>query len=255
MFIVFEKIVCFTNTSVPTRSKMVAERIAVRRQREQDSRKYMTGDAGEQYSRSPGWDGEAETYFSYARRARQFVEGTKKQERYLGGPRLEAPLTGRAESAVEGCRPSWLSHEQGVEPMASWSTRHRNEYTKIRRALAGLQRAESTDDTQAPHSCFSPQVDQPWNWSERGTEEVMEWDDSSDTGFNTWSNWNWNSWKTNWDSSWNVTSTLRIEDYDEVLLLFLEPVLAWSSYRRVDSRQERGPIGPVGTSLEDTVSR
>ena len=35
------------------------------------------------------------------------------------------------------------------------------------------------------------------------------------------------SWKTNWDSSWNVTPTLRIEDYEEALPLFLEPVLAW----------------------------
>ena len=67
--------------------------------------KYMTGDAGQRSSRVPGWDGEADTYFSNARRARQFVEGTKIQERYLCGPRLEAQLNGRAESAVEGCRP------------------------------------------------------------------------------------------------------------------------------------------------------
>ena len=135
----------------------------------------MTGDTRERYSRFPGW----------------------------------AQLTGRAESAVEGGRPGWLSHEYGVEtllrfvrthcaklalpemgshlqeifcklrrrryePMVSWSTRYRNEHTKIRGALARLQRAESTDDTQAPHSYFSPQGDQPWNWSERGTEEVME---------------------------------------------------------------------------------
>ena len=65
---------------------MVAERAAVRFQREQDSRKYMPGDAGERYSRIPGGDGEADTCFSYARRARQFVEGTKIQERYLCGP-------------------------------------------------------------------------------------------------------------------------------------------------------------------------
>ena len=171
---------------------MVAERTAVRFEREQDSWTYMTGDAGERCARLPGWNREADTYFSCARRARQFVEGTEKQERYLCGPRLEAQLTGRAESAVEGCRPGWLSHQHGVqtllrfvrtdcaklalpdmgshlqevfykfkrekyEPMASWSTRCRNEYTKIRRALARLQRAESTDDTQAPHSYFSPQ--------------------------------------------------------------------------------------------------
>ena len=127
----------------------------------QDSPTYTTGDAGERYSRLPGWDGEADTYFSYTRRARQFVEGTKIQERYLCGPRLEAQLTGRAESAVEGCRPGWLSHvawniaalslrthiaklalpdmgshlqefiyklkRKKYEPMASWSTRYRNE--------------------------------------------------------------------------------------------------------------------------------
>ena len=190
---------------------MVAERTAVRFEREQDSRKYMTGDAGERYSRIPGW-------------ARQLDEGTKIQERYHSGPRLEAQLTGRAESAVEKC--GWLSHEYGMEtfaalsqdtlrqacitrhgilpagvllqvkkekyePMTSWNARYRNEYTKIRRAFARLQRAESTDDTQAPHSYFSPQGGQPWNWSERSTEEVMERDDRSDANSNTWSNWNW----------------------------------------------------------------
>ena len=63
-------------------------------------------------------------YFSYARRARQFVEGTNIQERYLCGPRLEAQLTGRAESAVEGCRPGWLSHEHGVERLLRFLRTH-----------------------------------------------------------------------------------------------------------------------------------
>ena len=203
-------------------------------------------------------DEEAETYFSHARRARQFVEGTKIQERHLCGPRLEAQLTGRAESAVEGCRPGWLSTEHGVEtllrflrthcanlelpdmgshlqaffyklkrkkyePMATWSTRYRNEYTKVRRALARLQRTESPDDTEVLHPYFSPQEDQSWNWSERSSEEVMEWDERSDADSNTWSSWNWNSWKTNRGNTWNETTTLRIEDYDE----------------RADSRQEK----------------
>ena len=88
---------------------MVAERTAVRFEREQDSRKYMSGDAGERYSRIPGWDGEADTYFSYARRARQFVEGTKIQDGIFVDQRLKAQLTRREESAVEGCRPGWLS--------------------------------------------------------------------------------------------------------------------------------------------------
>ena len=39
--------------------------------------------------------GEADAYFSFARRARQYVEGRKKQERCLCGPRLEAQLTGQ----------------------------------------------------------------------------------------------------------------------------------------------------------------
>ena len=77
-----------------------------------------------------------------------------------------------AEAAVEGCRPGWFSKERGVEillrflkthcaklalpdlgshlqefffklkreqyePMASLSTRHRNEHTKVRRVIAG----------------------------------------------------------------------------------------------------------------------
>ena len=181
-------------------------------------------------------NGEADTHFSYARRARQFVEGTKIQERYLCGPRLEAQLTGRAESAVEGCRPSWLSTEHGVEtllrflrthcaklalpdmgshlqaffyklkrkkyePMATESTRYRNEYTKVRRALARLQRTEAPDE----HPYFSPQGDQSWNWFEKNSEEVMEWDERSDADSSTWSSWTWNSCKTNRGNTWNET--------------------------------------------------
>ena len=130
----------------------------------------MTRDAGERFSRIPVVNGDADACFSFARRARQYVEGIKKQERYLCGPRLEAQLIGRA--AVEGCRPRWFSKERGVEillrfmkthsaqlalpdlgshlqgfffklkrekyePMASWSTRYRSEHTKVRRAMAG----------------------------------------------------------------------------------------------------------------------
>ena len=146
--------------------------VAVRFEEEQDLRKYMTGDTRERSLRIPAGNGEADAYFSFARRARQYVEGRKEQERYLCGPRLEAQITGRAEAAVEGCRPGWLSKEHGVkillcflktrcaklalpdtgshlqelffklkreqyEPMASLSTRHRNEHTKVRRVIAG----------------------------------------------------------------------------------------------------------------------
>ena len=89
--------------------------IAVRFEKEQDSRKYMTGDAGERSLCIPAGNGEADAYFSFGRRARQYVEGIKKQERYLCGPRLEAQLTGRAEAAVEGCKRGCLSKEHGVE--------------------------------------------------------------------------------------------------------------------------------------------
>ena len=90
--------------------------VAVRFEKEQDSRKNMTGDARERSSRIPAGNGEADAYFSFARRARQYVEGIKKKkERYLCGPRLEAQLIGRAEAAVEGCRPGWFSKEHGVE--------------------------------------------------------------------------------------------------------------------------------------------
>ena len=75
----------------------------------------MTGDARERSSRIPAENGEADAYFSFARRARQYVEGIKKKERYLCGPRLEAQLIGRAEAALEGCRPGWFLKEHGVE--------------------------------------------------------------------------------------------------------------------------------------------
>ena len=66
----------YTLTSFTARQRMVAERTAVRFEKEQDARKYMTKDAGERSSRIPGWDREADAYFSCARRARQDVERT-----------------------------------------------------------------------------------------------------------------------------------------------------------------------------------
>ena len=49
----------------------------------------------------PGWDGDPKTWRTYRRKALQYQEGTKWEDRYLCGPRLEAKLTGRAEVAVE----------------------------------------------------------------------------------------------------------------------------------------------------------
>ena len=128
------------------------------------------------------------------------------------------------------------------EPMATWSTRYRNEYTKVRRALARLQRTESPDE----HPYFSPQEDDSWNWSEKNSEEVMEWDERSDADSNSWSSWNWNSWKTNRGNTWNETTTLRNEDYDEAPPLFPEPVLVcffFSSKERTRGKREKHDIG------------
>ena len=215
---------------------MVAEWTDVFFEKDQDSRTYMTGDAGERTSRIPGWHGDADTYFFYARRARQFVEGTKTQELYLCGPRLEAQLTGKPESAVEGCRPVWLSQEHGVktllsflrthcatlalhhtrshleaifcklerkkyEPMASWCTRYRNENTMARRVLARLQRTEAPEDTELQQPYISRQEDQDWNEPERNSEELVERDRFSEAGSSAWSKWNWISWKGNQEQS------------------------------------------------------
>ena len=63
----------------------------------------------------PTWDGDPKSWRTYQERALQYCESTKKQERYLCGPRLEVRLTGRAEAVVERCKVGWLSHDNGVE--------------------------------------------------------------------------------------------------------------------------------------------
>ena len=68
----------------------------------------------------PSWDGNPATFLSYTRKARRYVETTKKSERYLCGPRLESRLTGRAETATGRCRTGWLSDEDGVERLLSY---------------------------------------------------------------------------------------------------------------------------------------
>ena len=176
-----------------------------------------TGDAGdrEPSSRFPGRD------LLHVRRARQYVEGTKIQERYLCGPRHEAQLTGRAESGFEECRPGWMSREHGVETLlrffrtpcaklalpdveshgqasfhtlkrkkhellVSWCARNRNECTRVRRALARLQRAETADDTerQRPHNSTPPE-DHNSDWQEWNSE-VLHWDGHSEGGASAW---------------------------------------------------------------------
>ena len=65
--------------------------------------------------RAPGWDGDPKTWRTYRKKALQYQEGTKREDRYLCGPRLDAGLTGRAEVAVERCKPGWLSRADGAE--------------------------------------------------------------------------------------------------------------------------------------------
>ena len=134
------------------------------------------------------------------------------------------------------------------EPTAIWSTRYRNEYTKVRRALARLQRTESPDE----HPYFSPQEDQSWNWSEKNSEEVMEWDERSDADSNTCSGWNSNSWKTNRGNTWNETTTLRNEDYDEAPPLFPEPVLAWFFLQKsgLEARERNMILAAMGNKYQ-----
>ena len=68
----------------------------------------------------PSWDGNPATFITYRRKARRYVEGTKRSERYLCGPRLEGRLAGRAETAVERCRPGWLSDDLGAERLLAF---------------------------------------------------------------------------------------------------------------------------------------
>ena len=71
----------------------------------------------------PSWDGDPKTWHAYKRKALQYQEGTKLEEMYLCGPRLEARLTARAETAVERCKPGWLSRPDGVERLMAWLER------------------------------------------------------------------------------------------------------------------------------------
>ena len=65
--------------------RMVTERTAGRCEKEQDSQEYTTRDAGygDLSKRIPGWIEEANMYFSYARRARQYCGRNQDTGRYL----------------------------------------------------------------------------------------------------------------------------------------------------------------------------
>ena len=79
--------------------------------------------SGEHRGRVPSWDGDPRTWRTYRQKALQYQEGTKREDRCLGGPRLEAKLTGRAEVAVERCKPGWLARADRVERLLAWLER------------------------------------------------------------------------------------------------------------------------------------
>ena len=70
--------------------------------------------------RVPSWDGDPKTWRAYRTKALTYQESTKWQDRYLCGPRLEGRLTGRAETAVERCKPGWLSYKDGVNRLLNF---------------------------------------------------------------------------------------------------------------------------------------
>ena len=91
-------------------------------------------------------------------------------------------------------------------------TRYRNEYTKVRQALARIQRAETPGATQLQQPHISPQEDHAWDWHEWNSEEVLEWDSHAEGGASAWFWWNWSSWKENRNCSWkeNTGNVYRI---------------------------------------------
>ena len=125
------------------------------------------------------------------------------------------------------------------EPMACWCTRYRNEHTKVRRALARLQR-----------------ISHHWEFT-CGIGPSITWDGCSDAGSNAWSRWNW--------STWSETQTMHIEDYDEAPPLFPESVLTCFFHKKsgleacgrnmILAATGNIPTGSGETSHEDTVSR
>ena len=83
----------------------------------------MPSTSGDHREKVPSWDGDPKTWRTYRRKALQYQECTKREDRYLCGPRLEARLTGRAEVAVERCTSGWLSRADGAERLMAWLER------------------------------------------------------------------------------------------------------------------------------------
>ncbi|CAK0836529.1 unnamed protein product [Prorocentrum cordatum] len=230
----------------------------------------------------PGWDGDPKTWRTYRRKALQYQEGTKRQNRYLCGPRLEARLTGRAEVAAERCKSGWLSIDDGVErllawlerrcsrqavpdvgqeletflikprrrklePMQQWTDRFETGYQYLRRALA---RALG-HLTQSPHSTSS-WTPRPWRWVEVEKEEddegpswTWEYTDGrgeDDTGSRTWS-------ITNDDDA--------EEELDDMPEVFPSIVWGWLMLARagLDSKERSAIMTATGGSLEASTIR
>ena len=83
----------------------------------------MPSTGGGYRDKVPSWDGDPKTWRTYRLQALRYQEGTKWEDRYLCGPRLEARLTARAEATVERCKPGWLPRPDGVKRLLAWLER------------------------------------------------------------------------------------------------------------------------------------
>ena len=72
----------------------------------------------------PRWNGESEEWEEYRWRVKLFVESTKREHRYLVGPRLASQLTGAARTSIEGKRPNWLNTDNGAEKLLRHLHKH-----------------------------------------------------------------------------------------------------------------------------------
>ena len=125
----------------------------------------------------PSWNGDLALWEDYVSDVHMYVAGTKYNERYLCGPRLQSRLEGPARTSTRGKPRDWLSHDEGAETllqhlqfelakpeisdsgsmfeeffvklrrrrgesMQSWITRHGEAYERTRVSLARVLKSE-----------------------------------------------------------------------------------------------------------------
>ena len=221
----------------------------------------------------PSWDGDPKGWRAYRRKALNFLESTKWQDRYLCGPRLENQLTGRAETAVERCRPGWLSHKDGVwtlikflearcnrlpvpdvgaeletflvktkrrkgEAMQQWADRFEVGYQYLRKALA---RALGKTEEKPPEVRETPQ--RPWHWNTQTEEKPPDAEEEEAR-----QDWTWD-----WDDDEVKSFTDLTDDADDDLPeVFPSLVRGWLLLARsaLDSRERAAIMASTRGSLE-----